>query len=153
MIGFSVHDTIVIFDRIREDLRKIKGLGFNTVRCWVDWASGQPSELRYTFDSLEVILELAEEAGLDLTLTVQVGTTNLRDSLALARQAARCGVALVASVPPYYYGHPEREVVYFYQRLVEGGLPGRAGAESELCGVDGQVVGGERRLQQAYNGI
>jgi len=70
---------------------------------------------------LEVV---AEEAGLDLTLTVQVGTTNLRDSLALARHAARCGVALVASVPPYYYGHPEREVVYFYQRLVEGaGLP------------------------------
>ena len=26
----------------RRDLKQIKALGFNTVRCWIDWASGEP---------------------------------------------------------------------------------------------------------------
>jgi beta-galactosidase GanA len=57
-------------DAWRRDLEQIKGLGFNTVRCWVDWASGQPSQSRYAFDTLEVILELAEEVGLKVVVQV-----------------------------------------------------------------------------------
>jgi beta-galactosidase len=54
----------------RADVRQIKALGFNTVRAWIDWASGEPSEQRYHFDTLDVLLELAEEEGLKLVLQV-----------------------------------------------------------------------------------
>ncbi|HVX66511.1 MAG TPA: beta-galactosidase, partial [Bryobacteraceae bacterium] len=54
----------------RGDLRRIKSLGFNTIRCWMDWASGEPSEKQYRFDTLDVLLELAEQEGLKVILQV-----------------------------------------------------------------------------------
>jgi beta-galactosidase len=54
----------------REDLRRIKGLGFNTVRCWMDWATGEPAEKQYRFDTLEALLDLAEQEGLKVLLQV-----------------------------------------------------------------------------------
>lgn len=54
----------------RADVRQIKALGFNTVRAWIDWASGEPAEQQYHFDTLDVLLELAEEEGLRLVLQV-----------------------------------------------------------------------------------
>jgi beta-galactosidase len=54
----------------RKDVKQIKALGFNTVRAWIDWASGQPVEGGYTFETLDVLLELAEEEGLKLVLQV-----------------------------------------------------------------------------------
>lgn len=54
----------------RKDVQQIKALGFNTVRAWIDWASGQPVEARYDFETLDVLLELAEEEGLRLVLQV-----------------------------------------------------------------------------------
>lgn len=54
----------------RKDVRQIKALGFNTVRAWIDWASGQPAEGQYDFATLDVLLELAEEEQLKLVLQV-----------------------------------------------------------------------------------
>jgi len=54
----------------RTDVRQIRDLGFNTLRAWIDWASGEPEEGRYQFETLEVLLELAEEHGLRLLLQV-----------------------------------------------------------------------------------
>ena len=54
----------------RTDLRAIKETGFNTVRAWIDWASGQPAENAYNFQTIDVLLELAEEEGLKLALQV-----------------------------------------------------------------------------------
>jgi beta-galactosidase len=54
----------------RQDVRQIKALGFNTLRAWIDWASGQPDEKTYDFETLDVLLELAEEEGLKLVLQV-----------------------------------------------------------------------------------
>ncbi|MPZ20270.1 MAG: hypothetical protein GEV06_20490 [Luteitalea sp.] len=56
--------------RWREDVRHIKTLGFNTVRAWIDWASGEPVEGTYRFETLDVLLELAEEQQLKLVLQV-----------------------------------------------------------------------------------
>jgi beta-galactosidase len=50
----------------RRDLRAIKSLGFNTFRCWMDWASGEPQESVYRFDTVDVLLELAHEEGMKL---------------------------------------------------------------------------------------
>lgn len=54
----------------RRDLRQIKALGFNAVRTWIDWASGEPEQGRYDFANLDVMIELAEEEGLKLVLQV-----------------------------------------------------------------------------------
>lgn len=54
----------------RKDLQQIKALGFNTVRAWIDWASGQPKEGVYDFETLDVLLQLAEEEHLRLVLQV-----------------------------------------------------------------------------------
>lgn len=54
----------------RADVRKIKSLGFNTLRCWIDWASGEPREGQYNFDTLDVLLSLAEEEGLRVFVQV-----------------------------------------------------------------------------------
>jgi len=57
-------------DLWRADLKQIKSLGFNTVRCWIDWATGEPRERDYRFDTLDVILELAEEQKLKVIVQV-----------------------------------------------------------------------------------
>ena len=54
----------------RKDVKQIKALGFNTLRAWIDWASGEPEEGQYDFETLDVLLELAEEEGLRLLLQV-----------------------------------------------------------------------------------
>src|SRR5687767_9822897 len=54
----------------RKDIQQIKALGFNAVRAWIDWASGQPTDGKYDFETLDVLLELANEEQLKLVLQV-----------------------------------------------------------------------------------
>lgn len=54
----------------RNDLRAIKGAGFNSIRAWVDWASGEPEEGKYQFETLDVLLALAEQEGLKVVVQV-----------------------------------------------------------------------------------
>jgi beta-galactosidase len=54
----------------RNDVKQIKALGFNAVRAWIDWATGEPAEKNYNLETLDVLLELAEEEGLKLILQV-----------------------------------------------------------------------------------
>ncbi len=93
----------------RKDVRQIKALGFNTVRAWIDWASGEPAEGRYDFETLDVLLELAEEEGLKLVLQVYMDSApqwvgeNFPDSLFVSSngQAIR-----PESSPGYCRDHP-----------------------------------------------
>ncbi|MGF1670256.1 MAG: beta-galactosidase, partial [Balneolaceae bacterium] len=48
----------------RRDLQQIRDLGFNTVRTWVEWQRAEPGPGEYNFQNLQLLLELAEEAGL-----------------------------------------------------------------------------------------
>lgn len=54
----------------RRDLAAIKSLGFNSIKTWVDWASGEPERGRYHFDALEQVLTLADEAGLRVIIQI-----------------------------------------------------------------------------------
>src|SRR5215470_12655361 len=56
----------------REDLEKIKGLGFNTVRTWVEWNVGEPREGEYHLENLDLLLKLANEEGLKVIVQVYV---------------------------------------------------------------------------------
>ncbi len=50
---------------------------------------------------------------------VHVGTTNVRDSVTLAKHAQDVGAVKVAAVAPYYYSHHAENLLRFYERLVE----------------------------------
>jgi beta-galactosidase GanA len=56
----------------KEDLLKIKGLGFNTVRTWVEWNVGEPREGEYHLENLDLLLRLADEAALKVIVQVYV---------------------------------------------------------------------------------
>src|ERR1700741_5305285 len=56
----------------KEDLLKIKGLGFNTVRTWVEWNVGEPREREYHLENLDLLLRLANEVGLRVIVQVYV---------------------------------------------------------------------------------
>jgi beta-galactosidase len=93
----------------RRDIRQIKALGFNAVRTWIDWATGEPREHEYHFENLDVILELAEEEGLKVFLQVYMDSAprwvgaKYPDSLFVSSN----GEAIVPeSSPGYCLDHP-----------------------------------------------
>jgi beta-galactosidase len=55
-------------ERWGRDLDQIKNVGFNTVKCWVDWATAQPKPDQFRFDNLELLLKLAEARGLRVVI-------------------------------------------------------------------------------------
>jgi beta-galactosidase len=85
----------------KEDLLKIKGLGFNTVRTWVEWNVGEPREGEYHLENLDLLLGLAHAVGLKVIVQVYVdsapewmgtkypdGRYAAQDSLPIPSQAA-----------------------------------------------------------------
>jgi dihydrodipicolinate synthase/N-acetylneuraminate lyase len=54
-----------------------------------------------------------------IAVTVMVGTTNNKDSVALAMHAEDLGVDAVAAVGPYYFTHNDDSVAYFFEDLVK----------------------------------
>jgi beta-galactosidase len=59
-------------DAWRADLLKIKGLGFNAVRTWVEWNTGEPREGEYHLENLDLLLKLAEETNLRVEVQIYV---------------------------------------------------------------------------------
>src|SRR3989449_7920470 len=51
-------------ERWGKDLDQIKSVGFNTVKCWVDWATAEPTPGDFKFESLDLLMRLAEARGL-----------------------------------------------------------------------------------------
>lgn len=93
----------------RKDIRAIKALGFNTVRTWIDWATGEPREREYHFENLDVILELAEEEGLKVFLQVYMDSAprwlgaKYPDSYFISSNGA---AVIPESSPGYCLDHP-----------------------------------------------
>lgn len=56
----------------KDDLLKIKALGFNAVRTWVEWNVGEPREGEYHLENLDLLLRLADEVGLKVLVQVYV---------------------------------------------------------------------------------
>ena len=106
-------------DAWRADLRQIKALGFNTVRCWIDWATGQPAPDRYDFETIDVILQLAEEVGLKVVIQAYMDSApawvgrRYPDALFVSSN----GEAIrPEAAPGYCFDHPgvrEAELAFF----------------------------------------
>lgn len=56
----------------KKDLEQIKSLGFNTVRCWIEWTANEPEEGKYDFSALESLVDLAGEVGLKVIIQVYI---------------------------------------------------------------------------------
>jgi hypothetical protein len=56
----------------RRDIAQIKSLGFNMVRCWIEWTACEKEEGIYDFSALKTICDLAAEAGLKVGVQVYI---------------------------------------------------------------------------------
>ena len=108
----------------RRDLDAIKKLGFNTVRCWMDWASGEPEEGVYRFDTVDVLLDLAQQAG--LKVIIQTYMDAAPDWVGRKYPDARFvdisgDVMRPESAPGYCFDHPgvRRAELAFFTALAE----------------------------------
>lgn len=52
------------------DLDAIKADGFNTVKTWIDWQTGEPSQGNFDFDNLNLLMKLAQQRGLRVIVQI-----------------------------------------------------------------------------------
>jgi len=104
------------------DLDQIKAVGFNTVKCWVDWASVEPKPGQFDFQNLKLLLRLAQERG--LRVIVQIYTDSAPDWVGQrypdARFVDRSGAVINSQAAPGYCIDDEavrNEVVKFIEAL------------------------------------
>ena len=104
----------------RADLQKIKSLGFNTVRTWTEWSANEPKPGEYHFEQLDLMLQLAQEAGLKVIVQVYVDSAPdwVGEEYPDGRFVAQNGQAISSqSVPGFCFDHPEvRKAILNYYR-------------------------------------
>ena len=88
----------------KEDLSKIKELGFNTVRTWVEWNIAEPEEGNYHLENLELLLRLANEVGLKAIVQVYVDSAPewVGKKYPDGRYAAQDGAPIPSQAAPGY---------------------------------------------------
>ncbi|HLZ41068.1 MAG TPA: beta-galactosidase [Candidatus Sulfotelmatobacter sp.] len=106
----------------KEDLLKIKGLGFNTVRTWVEWNVGEPREGEYHLENLDLLLRLAGEVGLKVIVQVYVDSAPewIGKKYPDGRYAAQDGQPIVSQAAPgYCFDHRgvRKAVLDFFQEV------------------------------------
>jgi beta-galactosidase len=110
----------------RTDLRQIRALGFNAIRCWIDWASGEPAPGQYRFDTIDVLLELAEEEGLRVVVQVYMDSAPEwvgRESPDALFVSSNGQAIRPESSPGYCMDHPKVRAadLAFYEALARRG--------------------------------
>ena len=120
----------------KEDLLKIKELGFNTVRTWVEWNVGEPREGEYHLENLDLLLELADE--LKLKVIVQVYVDSAPEWVALkypeGRYAAQDGQPISSQAAPGFCfdnKNVRKAVLEFFQEVAR-----HAGKSAAFYGWD-----------------
>jgi beta-galactosidase GanA len=96
-------------DGWRRDLQTIRGLGFNTVKTWVDWATTEPDRGKYRFEALDQMLALADDVGLKVILQLYADSApewlgrQYTDASFVTDQGAKIGSQ---ASPGYCIDHP-----------------------------------------------
>ena len=106
----------------KEDLLKIKHLGFNTVRTWVEWNAGEPREGEYHLENLDLLLQLANEVGLKVIVQVYVDSAPewVGSKYPDGHYAAQDGQPIPSQAAPgYCFDHPgvRKAILAFYQEV------------------------------------
>ncbi|HZY62165.1 MAG TPA: beta-galactosidase [Edaphobacter sp.] len=104
------------------DLDEIKETGFNTVKTWIDWESGEPKPGQFNFDNLNLLMRLAHERG--LRVIIQIYLDSAPDWVGRlhpeGRFVDRSGAVIDSqSAPGYNLDDPEvqREALAFLKAL------------------------------------
>ena len=105
-----------------EDLLKIKGLGFNTVRTWVEWNVGEPREGEYHLENLDLLLRLADEVGLKVIVQVYVDSAPewMGAKYPEGRYAAQDGLPIPSQAAPGFCfdnRNVRKAVLAFFQEV------------------------------------
>jgi beta-galactosidase len=108
----------------RKDLQQIKDLGFNTVRCWVEWSSNEEEEGKYDFRTLEAVADLADEVGLKLIVQVYIDSAPewVGRKFPEARFVASNGLPVESQAAPgYCFDHPkvQEKILKFFSAAAE----------------------------------
>jgi len=106
----------------KDDLLKIKKLGFNTVRTWVEWNVGEPREGEYHLENLDLLLRLANEVGLKVIVQVYVDSAPewVGQKYPDGHYAAQDGQPIPSQAAPgYCFDHPgvRKAVLAFFQEV------------------------------------
>lgn len=106
----------------KEDLLKIKGLGFNTVRTWVEWNVGEPHEGEYHLENLDLLLQLANQVGLKVIVQVYVDSAPewVGSKYPQGRYAAQDGQSIPSQAAPGFCfdnKNIRRAVLRFFQEV------------------------------------
>jgi beta-galactosidase len=106
----------------KADLLKIKGLGFNTVRTWVEWNVGEPKEGEYHLENLDLLLRLANEVGLKVIVEVYVDSAPewVGQKYPDGRYEAQDGQPIPSQAAPgFCFDHPgvRKAVLAFFQEV------------------------------------
>jgi beta-galactosidase len=109
-------------ERWGKDLEQIKSVGFNTVKCWVDWATAEPQPDVFNFENLDLLMRLAQERGLRVVIQVYLDSApdwvgeRYPDSQFVDRSGA---VIKSQAAPGFCIDHPgvRAEIVKFLEAL------------------------------------
>ena len=106
----------------KDDLLKIKKLGFNTVRTWVEWNVGEPREGEYHLENLDLLLRLANEVGLKVIVQVYVDSAPewVGQKYPDGHYAAQDGQQIPSQAAPGYcfdHGGVRKAVLAFFQEV------------------------------------
>jgi beta-galactosidase len=106
----------------KEDLNKIKHLGFNTIRTWVEWNVGEPREGEYHLENLDLLLRLANDVGLKVIVQVYVDSAPewVGQKYPDGHYAAQDGQPIPSQAAPgYCFDHPgvRKAVLAFFQEV------------------------------------
>lgn len=104
----------------RADLQKIKSLGFNSVRTWIEWSANEPKQGEYHFEQLDLMLRLAQEIGLKVLVQVYVDSAPdwVGEKFPDGRFVAQNGQPIPSqSAPGFCFDHPGvRQAILDYYR-------------------------------------
>jgi len=106
----------------KDDLSKIKQLGFNTVRTWVEWSVAEPEEGKYHLENFDLLLRLANEVGLKAIVQVYVDSAPewVGEKYPDGRYAAQDGLPIPSQAAPgYCFDHRgvRKAVLDFFQEV------------------------------------
>jgi len=123
-------------ERWGKDLDQIKAVGFNTVKCWVDWATAQPQPDNFRFDNLDLLLKLAEARELRVIIQLYLDSAPdwVGERYPDGQFVDRSGAVIKSQASPgFCIDHPgvRGEIVKFLQALSE-----RANRSPALYGWD-----------------
>lgn len=117
MTAFTDDGTRIDPARIRALVRRLICSGVHGL--YIGGSSGEMllCSTEERMELLETVLDVTKSADRPVSVIAHVGSTGTRETLALARHAAKAGADAVSSVTPLYFAYSFAEVRRFYEEI------------------------------------